>query len=71
MNEAKRNADLGFVLMGDGDGHYYMVPCEHESRFSEWCCAMENDHEWEGVDYEQFRVDGPHAVQILEWRERE
>lgn len=54
-----------YVLENDDSGHYYLIPYDLKEDFDEWLSiGYEN---WEGIDYEQFRINGPHTLKIYSW----
>lgn len=52
-------------LVRDNDCHWYLISESKISEFRDWVEAQEQDEDWHGEDYNEYRVDGPHRVAIL------
>lgn len=44
-----------FRFINDGDGHWYIIEVSQVAEFEKFCEAMENDDDWNGVDFNKFR----------------
>lgn len=59
-------------LEQDDDGHWYIIPYDLVDEFNEWI-RQESDLDpvgnmfWEGSDFNQFRINGPHTLKIYSW----
>ena len=67
--------EVGFGLIRDDDGHWYVIPWREEPRFNAWLKAVSENSGCGGSDedwkyFEGCRVDGPHRVVFHSWRER-
>jgi hypothetical protein len=47
-----------FRLVSDESGHEYAIPVYKTDDFYKWVQATENGDEFEGDDFEQYRVEG-------------
>lgn len=57
-------------LIQDDDCHWYLIPCDHVTRFRKWVDATligvgEKKQDW--LFFTACRVDGPHCIQITDW----
>jgi len=60
----------GYRLVSDDDNHYYMVPIPLEEEFYQWVQIPEvMAYKYEGPDWNDYRVNGPHTIVIQEWYE--
>lgn len=58
MNEEK-------IILSDGSGHDYLVPLAMREEFYTWVEYMEDWEEYEGTDFDQFRLNIPISSIII------
>lgn len=56
-------------LLQDGDGHWYLIPVGKEDDFEYWISNEEQTRDWHGYDFDELRINGPHTLVLLDWRE--
>lgn len=56
-------------LLQDGDGHWYLIPVGQETSFYFWVDGQEKAMDWTGGDYSERRINGPHTLVLLDWRD--
>jgi hypothetical protein len=58
-------------MMQDDEGHWYLIPVNQRSRFTNYvAAASRGDESDEDVGYFSARsIDGPHAITFREWEE--
>ena len=44
-----------FCFVNDGDGHWYIIEVSQRQEFEDYCQAMENDGDWNGVNFNDCR----------------
>ncbi len=64
-------SEIGVKILGDGDGHRYLVEIGQEADFTKWCVCCE-EGKFAGMkkfDYfNKCRIDG--SLTIFEWEEK-
>ena len=56
------------IIVQDQDGHWYLIPYASAREFNKWVYYMEDlDEEWEGTDFDTYRIDYPGKVIILDY----
>lgn len=64
-----------YLLTQDDDCHWYLIPYDSVDRFEAWIkwndddSEDRNDHEptADGLDFNSFRINGPHTLKIYSW----
>lgn len=58
-------------LIQDNDCHWYIIPYDVIDEFWTWVGWQENycEPSYEGLDFNQFRINGPHTLKIYSWGE--
>lgn len=61
-----------YLLTQDDDCHWYLIPLDVEAEFRDWCKWIEGwingtDSTYEGLDFNDFRINGPHTLKIYSW----
>lgn len=58
-----------YRLIQDNDCHWYVIRIKQETEFYDWLSNAESDNpkKWEGHDFDDNRVDGPHRIFFKEW----
>lgn len=60
-------------LIQDDDGHWYIIPYDFVDEFHDWIdgsfevltTTMDDP-----IDFDQFRINGPHTLKIYSWAEQ-
>lgn len=65
----KKNLPM-YELIDDDDGHWYVILVSEEPAFAKWLAAAPYWEGYRGKDFNDCRVNGPHAVQFSMWSER-
>ena len=58
-----------WCIVGDDSGHDYLIPKRSKDQFYEWVTATENGEEYEGEDFNSYRIDSPSHLEIFSWKE--
>jgi len=58
-----------FQLIQDDDGHWYVIDVTEEKAFRKWEAAAPYWEGYQGKDFNECRVDGPHRVWFRGWKE--
>lgn len=59
-------------LIQDNDCHWYLIPYNFVDEFHQW---IEDPYEQllttteEPIDFDQFRINGPHTLKLYSWAE--
>ena len=55
-------------LLQDESCHWYLIPYQEVEQFYAWVESCEDMMStYDGPDYDEFRIDGPHKLLIHEW----
>jgi hypothetical protein len=66
---ASTSAVASHRLIGDDDGHWYVILADEADAFRRWCDAAPYWEDYVGKDFSTCRVDGPHSVAFPSWKE--
>lgn len=58
-----------FCLVRDDDCHWYVIPVEMKDDFDRWKKTQAHCEDWDGHDFNENRIDGPHRLVFKTWRE--
>jgi len=52
----------------DNDGHWYLIPHTEVVMFHSWVYAMDENEDWEGIDYWEYNCNHPsnYVVEVKE-----
>jgi len=51
---------MKYRFLQDGCGHWYLTPTTEEpSVFEEYQVAMEDGEDWDGTNFNKYRIDSP------------
>ena len=56
-----------YRLIQDDSCHWYVIMVTQVDEFRRWNKMMVNWEEWNGHDFEQNRINGPHKLTFREW----
>lgn len=61
--------EVHYRLIQDEDCHWYVIRTTQEEEFNQWQDAMAGAIDWDGFDFNEVRVNGPHTITFPEWKE--
>jgi len=60
-------------LIQDDSCHWYVIAVSEVTEFEKWIEYHGDDQTyeipWNGKNFDNCRVDGPHRIKFMEWRE--
>ncbi len=74
VNQVRESHDLPpisvrYRMIQDEDCHWYVIRTDQVAEFNLWQDAMARCEKWDGFDFSESQVNGPHMVSFLEWRQ--
>lgn len=58
-----------YRMIQDEECHWYVIRVGQVEEFNQWQDAMADCEKWDGFDFNDVRVNGPHTVTFREWKE--
>lgn len=61
--------EVRYRMIQDEECHWYVIRVGQIEEFNQWHDAMAECEKWDGFDFNDVRVNGPHTVTFPEWKE--